>query len=85
MLQPKPNLPNIAELNVYKEIKILKIADEGDCSRAIRHYINWLQENKGKATIIDRIFEFGCHYKIIVLYQDKDDGPVDWLYVPQGK
>ena len=85
MLEQKVNLPNVAELSIYKEVKIAKIADEADRDRALRQYIDWLQANKGNVVVIDRIFEFGHHYKIIVLYQEIDDGPVDWLYVSRPK
>jgi hypothetical protein len=66
--------PNLEKLDQNKPIYTAEVADgEGDLQRAIRHYGNWLKQNKEKIILIDRIIISEHGYTIAVMYQLKDE------------
>ncbi len=69
------NCPNLRDLDPNKPIYPKIIADEGDLERAMRHYGNWLKENKDKIILIDRFIIPERGYKVIAIYQLKDSKP----------
>jgi len=67
--------PNLEKLDKNKPVIAEEVADEADLERAMRHYGNWLKERKDKIIFIDRAIVSERRYKIVVLFQLKDDAP----------
>ncbi len=69
-------VPNLKDLDKNKTIFVEEIADEPDEDRALRHYGDWLKNNKDKVVLIDRFLICGrASYKIKVLYQKIEQPP----------